>query len=230
MKIFKYGIAGFVLILLSFCQPTIVFTEPQPKGEPELSTIPIEYQGVYWCPVDSISLVIDENMISKQKRYESRVPKTEIEADPNLNYQNGKLHSEKFNQSFPAKEKDETIISEITLRDTMFSKKTGQVLKYYKGHLLLNEPLEDKTWDVTIISLKPNNILSITRANMPENLDKLERITPVEKSKTDGNEKPTQIKISPTRAEFDQILKQGLIFDGSCDDFQRIFPVSDEIL
>ena len=230
MKIFKYGIAGFLLILFFNCQPTIVFTEAQPKGEPELSIIPIEYQGVYWCPVDSIALVVNENTISKHKKYESRVPKSEIEANPNLKYEDGKLHSEEFNQSFPANETGETIISTITLKDTMYSKKTGQVLKYYKGHLFLNELLEDKTWDVTIISLKSNDVLSFTRANMPENLDELERITPVAKTKTNENEKAYQIEISPTRAEFDKILKQGLIFDGSCDEFKRIFPTADEFL
>jgi hypothetical protein len=68
MKILKYGTVGLLLLLLSYCQPPVVFTEPQPKDEPELSTIPIEYQGIYWCEVDGIALIIDEKMIFKQKK------------------------------------------------------------------------------------------------------------------------------------------------------------------
>ncbi|MGB3344219.1 MAG: hypothetical protein WBA61_09920 [Aequorivita sp.] len=230
MKIFKYGIAGFLLLLLSYCQPPVVFTEPQPRDEPELSRIPMEYQGMYWCEVDSIALIIDEKMISKQKEYESKLSMAEIESNPNLSFQNETLYSKELNQAFPAKLIGETIISQITLKDTLFSKTTEQVLKFYKGHLILNNPIDNDNWEVTIISLKYPDILSLTKANLPDNLDELERITAVEKFKTDDNEKTVQIKISPTKAEFDQILGQGLIFDGSCIDFKRVFPITEMAL
>lgn len=227
---FKYGIAGFLLILFFNCQPSVVFSEPQPKGESELSVIPIEYQGIYWCEVDSIALIIDEKMISKQKEYESRLSKAEIESNPNLSFQNGRLYSNKSNQSYPANQIDETIITDVTFKDTLFSKTTGQILKFFKGHLILNEPTDNNSWEVTIISLKHQDILSITRANMPENLDELERITPIERSKINENEKTSQIKISPTMEEFDKILSKGLVFDGSCLEFKRIFPITEDAL
>lgn len=227
MKIFKYVVTGFLLMLFYYCQPPVVFTEPQPKDEPELSKSPIEYQGVYWCDLDSIALIIDEEMIFKQKKYESKLSIAEIESNPNLSFQNEKLHSNELNQSFPAKQIGETIISQITLKDTLFSKTTGQVLKFHKGHLILNIPLDNNTWEVIIISLKDQDILSITKAHMPENLEALERVTPIEKSKISENEKAYQIKISPTSAEFDKILRKGLVFDGSCLEFKRIFPISE---
>lgn len=227
MKIFKYGVIGFLFLLFSSCQPPVVFTEPQPKGEPELSKIPKEYHGVYWCKLDSITLVIDEKTISKQKKYESKLSLTEIESNPNLSFQNETLHSTQLNRSFPAKQMGDTIISQMTLKDTLFSNSMREVLKFHKGHLILNSPIDNNAWGVTIISLKYPGLISITKADLPDNLEDLERITTVEKFKTHEDEKAVQIRISPSKAEFDQILSQGLMFDGSCIDFERIYPITD---
>ena len=224
MKIFKYAIAGFLFVLVSYCQSPVVFTEPQPKNEPELSTIPVEYQGMYWCEVDSITLIIDNKMIFSQKEYESRLTIAEIESNPNLAFQNDRLYSSYLKKSYPAKQIGETIVSEITLKDTLFSLATGQVLKFHKGHLILNTPLDDDIWEVTIISQKSQDILSITRAKLPDNLDDLKRITSVTKLKTDDDENAVQIKIAPTMIEFDKILNDQLLFDGKCIEFKRILP------
>ena len=227
MKIFKYGIVGLLFALFSSCQSPLVFAEPQPKGEPELSRIPIEYQGVYWCKLDSITLIIDDKMISRQKKLESKLSIEEIESNPNLSFQTGTLHSKDLNQSFPAKRIGETIVSQITLKDTLFSRTTGQVLKFYKGHLILNTPVDDEAWEVTIISRKQKDILSVNKANLPENLKELEQITTVTELKTDENENVVQVKINPTKVEFDKLLNKELVFDGTCVEFERIFPIPD---
>ena len=224
MKIFKYAIVGFLFILVSYCQSPVVFTEPQPKNEPELSTIPLEYQGMYWCELDSITLTIDNKMIFSQKDYESKLALAEVEANPNLAFQNDRLYSFDLKKSYPAKQIGDTIVSQITLKDTLFSRATGQVLKFHKGHLILNTPLDHDIWEVTIFSQKSEDILSINRAHLPDNLDALKKITAVTKLKTDENENAVQIKIAPTAVEFDQILKQKLVFDGMCIDFKRILP------
>jgi hypothetical protein len=135
------------------------------------------------------------------------------------------LYSNELNQAFPAKQIGETIVSQISLKDTLFSKTTRQVLKFHKGHLILNNPIDNETWEVAILSFKNPDMLSITKANLPDNLDELERVTTVEKFKTDENEKTIQIKISPTQTEFDQILSLGLVFEGACIEFKRIFPL-----
>jgi len=226
MKTLKYGLLVVLLTLISSCQPPVVFSEPQPVDEPKLVAIPKAYQGIYWCETDSISLIIEEQVIATQKKFESQLTLEEVKANPNLSFENATLHSKELNKSFPAKLKGEIITSEITITDTLYASSTQNVLKLYKGHLILSSPIEQGAWGVTIISLKSADALSITKAALPENLDAIERITPVSRVKDLESENIIQIQISPSRAEFNQILSQGLLFDGSCVDFDRIYPIS----
>ena len=227
MKFFNQSIVAVLLMLIIGCQSPVLFTEPQPKGESELSMIPTEYQGIYWCEIDSIALIVDEKLIIKQKEYESVIPIDEMGLNPTLTFQNHRLFSNEMNQSFPAKIVGDNIVSRITIRDTLYSKTTGQILKFYKGHLILNNPLDNIVWDVAIMSLKQHDVLSFSRANMPDNLEELEQITPVTEFRKGNSENIFQIKITPTKGEFDQILKQKLVFDGACIEFKRIFPISE---
>jgi len=226
MDILKYGIVVFFFTLISSCQPPVVFSEAQPQGEPELANIPKAYQGIYWCEVDSISLIIDKHIIATQKKFESQLTLEEVNANPNLTFKDATLHSKELNQSYPAKLKGEMITSEITITDTLFSKSTQNVLKLYKGHLILNSPIELDAWGVTIISLKSADALSITKAALPESLDAIERITPVSRVKDLESDNIIQIQISPSQAEFNDILNQGLLFDGACVEFDRIYPIA----
>lgn len=231
MKLLKFGITAFLFTLISSCQPPVVFTEPQPKDEPELSRIPLEYHGVYWCEIDSIALVINEISITSKKKYASELSISEIESNPNVSFKNATLYIEELQDSFPAKREGEIITSEIITKDTLYATTyatTGEkVLKHHKGHLILNSPIADSAWGVTIISLEHPDALSIKKTALPSNLDALESITPVDSHKNQKDDSVIQIKISPTKAEFNQIISEGVLFDGSCVDFKRVYPTAD---
>ena len=80
------------------------------------------------------------------------------------------------------------------------------------------------TWGVVVASQNGEGILSLARADLPENLSALDSIVPVKTlAKKDGKE--TQILLAPTKAEFDKILQQRLLFDGTCTEFERITPL-----
>lgn len=225
MKIYSY-IMGIVISLTLFnCQSPVLFTEPQPADEAELSSIPEEYRGIYWCDTDSITMIISERDILKQMLFETKLAIADIDSTSSLSFENDILYSEELNGTFPARREGDTIISQISITDTLFSRSTGAVLKFYRGHLVLNQPLENSLWDVSLLSLKHNDLLSMTQADIPENLEELEEITRVKKYASDEDEKPIQIKMTPTKAEFDEILSQGLLFQGSCQEFKRIFPL-----
>lgn len=227
MKIFT----NFILILIALfflnCESPVVFSSPQPVDEPELLSVPQEYRGIYWCEVDSIVLYIEEKIIYKEKKLESKFSVSEIDTSSSLLFKENLLYSEELKEWFPATQENNTIIATITLKDTLFMKQKGQVLKSFKGHLILNEQVEKDLWEVMVFSLKHQDVLSIAMANIPDNLEELEQITPIEKLKTDENKNPVQIKIAPSQAEFDQILSKGLLFNNACYEFKRIFPIAE---
>ncbi len=224
MKYYKVVCVFFLAISICSCQPPVVFGEPQPVDVQRISSIPESYMGTFWCSTDSISLFIDNKAFIKAKELLVHLTKEEIESDPNLELQNGKLYVHSWKQSFPIDNKGDTIISSIILRDTLFVISSEQILKPFKGHLILNTKLDENTWSVMVVSHKSKGVLSLARATLPESLSRLDSVTPLETLK-DNNDKETQILLSPTKDEFNRILQNRLIFDASCMEFEQIFPL-----
>ena len=75
-------------------------------------------------------------------------------------------------------------------------------------------------------SHKSGGLLSLSRAEIPENLAQLDSITSV-KMLSKNDDQGTQIYITPTSEEFGQILDWGLLFDTSCSEFERIIPLEE---
>lgn len=220
MKYYKFLVLAIFIRLFWSCEPPVVFSEPQPNGVEALILIPENFQGTYWCANDSVSLRIDKNLIYKSKRFDITLTQQEIEATEDIRIESGQLVLKGLNESFPVIEKNGTIFSTIHLKDTLFSNRMAiHVLKQFKGHLVLNNQISNAHWEVKIMTLKPEGFLSISKVNYPENLKELETITPVKIIESRERE---QILVSPTKAEFDQILDKKLIFTGNCQEFKPI--------
>ena len=217
---------GVFLGILISCQPPVVFGEPQPSDVQPLSEIPREYQGIYWCKVDSALLFIDDRTFIKRKEFLIKLTKAEIDSSYDLELQNGRLYVNDWGSSFPTEEKGDTIISKVIMLDTIFSIGKEQILKPFKGHLIMNTKLDERAWAVLVASHKGGGLLSLARAEIPENLVQLDSITPV-RILSEPQEEGTQIYITPTAEQFGRILDRGLLFYASCSEFERIIPLEE---
>ncbi|WP_273568089.1 hypothetical protein [Maribacter halichondriae] len=227
----KMNLTHFIITVLcvgifTSCQPPVVFGEPQPADTKPLSTIPREYHGIYWCKVDSASLFIDDRTFIKRKEFLIKLTKAEIDSSNDLELQNGRLYVNDLGSSFPIEEKGDTIISKVVMRDTIFSIAKEQILKPFKGHLILNTKLDENAWAVLVASHKGAGILSLARAEIPENFAQLDSVTPI-KMLSERDSESTQIYITPTAEQFGRILDRGLLFDTSCSEFERIIPIEE---
>lgn len=222
IKINHYNYIVVVLVIGIFwsCEPPVVFLEPQPKDVNVLKWIPKHFQGTYWCDNDSVSLYVDKNLIYKSKMFDVTLTQQEINDAEEVRLENGQLFLKGINESFPTIKKNEIIFSTINLKDTIYASQLPEnVVKLFKGHLVLNNKIRDKHWEVKIISLNPEGSLSVFKVNYPENLTELKAITKVKILESRDRE---QILISPTKAEFDQILDKKLIFTGNCQEFKPV--------
>ena len=217
-----------VVLLLASCQPAVVFGEPQPVDVKPLSRIPNNFIGIYWCKVDSASLYVDDGAIVRRKEFLIKTTKEEIAADPELELVNGQLYVKDWEGYFPLTEKGDTLISQIIIRDTIFAINDTQILKPFKGHLVLNLKLSEDAWEVLVVSQRRGELLSIARADIPDNLAQLDSITTVSVLKGTDSIR-TQIYLKPTAKEFERIYDEGLLFDGSCTEYERIFPLKEVI-
>lgn len=221
-----------VLVLTSLfvtCEPPVVFMEPQPIGEKQLTVLPDQFRGMYWCKTDSITLIINDKTIYKDLDFETSLSKSEVDSNPEVSYTNGRLYIKELNKSFPAQLKNDSLVFNLNLKDTIFNISEKQVAKLFKGRLILNIQLQDKSWEVKVLTLNQNSMLTMAQAEIPQDLEKLKHITKVDEVNYSENEKIRQIKISPSKDEFNQILKQGLLFDGSCMELIRIASDSNQL-
>ncbi len=228
MNYLKFVLFVIYIGFLASCQPPVVFGEPQPVGTEPLSAIPDNYRGVYWCKVDSASLFIDDQTFIKRKEFLIKLTKAELDSSKDMQLRNGRLFVSDWGSSFPIEEKGDTIISRFVVRDTLFSLGKEQLAKPFKGHLILNTKLDKNAWGVTVVSFKDNGLLSLARADMPEDITLLDAITPV-RTLAEDDERKSQIYITPTKNQFDQILKRGVLFEDSCSEFERIIPLKEII-
>ncbi|SDI30231.1 hypothetical protein [Winogradskyella thalassocola] len=220
MKQYKFIAFAVCLTFFWSCEPSVVFSEPQPNGIAPLTLIPKHFQGIYWCENDSVSLRVHKNLIYKSKLFDVTFTQQEIEDTEDIKIENEQLVIKGLNESFPAIEKNGIIYSTINLKDTLFSNRISKhVLKQFKGHLILNNQIKDNHWEVKIMSLKPEGSLIISKVNYPENLAALETITTV---KIIEKREREQILVSPTKTEFAQILDKKLIFIDNCQEFRPI--------
>jgi hypothetical protein len=228
MKYFKFVLFSIGIVVFTSCQPPVVFGEAQPVGIKPLTEIPSDYQGIYWCKVDSVSLFVDDKTFIKRKEFLIKMTRSEIDSNNNLELVNGRLFVKDLEIDFPADEIGDTIISSLILRDTIFAIRPQQVLKPYKGHLVINTKLNENTWSVLLVSHKSAGTISLARAEIPENFAQLDSITTLKTlTKLDGKE--TQIYLTPTAEQFGRILDQGLLFGSSCSQFEPIIPFNEHI-
>jgi ribosomal protein S24E len=221
------GIKILLLVFLTFtvlgCQPPVVFGGPQPENAEPLASVPPEYQGIYWCQADSASLYISSRTFMKQKEFLVKLTREDIDSNPDLALREGRLVLTQWGSTFPIREKSDTILSHVYLYDTIFAISDEQVLKSYRGHLVLNTKLDENAWLVLVASLQGGRTLSLSRAEIPDNMASLDSITPVHILSRNGDS-GTQILITPTAEAFGRILDRGLLFDTTCSEFERIFP------
>jgi len=223
MKVKTISFSVVFFLVLWACNAPVVFTEIQPQGFFPLEQISGFYQGVFYCEGDESKVYINRRLIYKQKVFTVGIPIIEIEESEDLSLENGELYIEGVVNPYDATIRDDTVFSEIVLRDTLFNMDLeSNVLTEYKGHQILNRKLLNGVWEVIILSLKGNHDMVLSEALIPDDFARLEEITSVEHLSKDT----TVIMLTPTVYEFEKILNEKLIFS-ACDHFLRIErPVS----
>ena len=157
-----------------------------------------------------------------------KLTEEEIAADDEVELQDGRLYINTWDQSFPIEMKNDTVISSIILRETLFAVGAEQVLKPFRGHLILNTKLDNQSWAVMVVSKRGLYRLVLARADLRGDISQLDSITPI-RTLAKRDNKETQILISPTKGEFERIWQKRLLFDSSCTEFGRIFPLGIDV-
>lgn len=209
---------SLISLALSCGEAPVVFTEPLPKDRSEDPFFNPFYRGLFLCESDSAYLIIDHHLIYKEKAFLFEMTEEEIEDRSDIEMIGDQIYIKNLQQFFPYRFEDGFVRGDVVLRDTLFHIGPNAVAKYYKGHQILNIKLEEDRWETWILSLDQDQNLALLKTILPEDLEALETITPVENISTENK---IQYRINPTAKELDEILRTKLLFE-SCDQFTRL--------
>ena len=208
-----------LLLGLASCAPPVVFTEPQPDVVPESDAFDPSYQGLYFCTGDSSIVRITRTTIWKERQLKLNTTLEDIEKTDGVYLDGDILYIEETDTPVPIEYLDEERISgELIISDTLFEIGNKQVLKLYRGHQILSNKISNRNWAVQILSKDEQGNVSLYTTKLPEDLESLEMITPVEDISTEDVQR---FRISPNIAEFRKLMESKLIFE-ACDYFERI--------
>ena len=211
MDSIKFALLFCLGVVAASCQPSVVFKEAQPRDVEERVAFDPHYQGVFYCGSDSTWVFLTTTTLYKEKLFSLSLDKSDPEQDITEVKKLGHHVTIDY-------EDDSTMLYTVTLRDTMFNISPEHVLKYYRGHYILNRQLSAGNWEVKTLLMDDGGNLSLSETKLPQDMADLEAITPVEDISTERQE---QVRIDPTRIAFKRLLRTRLIFE-ECDYFERV--------
>lgn len=219
----------FCLVVFSSCQPPVAFAEPQPVDGKSLVIIPMEYRGLFWCQLDSALVYINDRALIKRKEFLIKTTTDEIRTCPNFQIENGSLMVKDRSRHFPVRINGDAILCRVVLMDTLFTIDEPQnLLRSFKGHLLLNTELKADSWMVGILSIKRNGLLNIAKAEKAKALLKLDSIDLI-RPQWEQDRILNRTHVSPTLSQFENLLQRGLQIDCNCKKFERIITMQEGV-
>ena len=213
----------FLLFIASFLvfgcvEPPVVFNDAQPTGLEAKAYFEPIYRGVFQCESDSGIVYVKAKTIYKELTYQFKTSIAEIDSLEESKLTDGQLWIEGLKDPIPVNIEGDSVSGALTFRDTLFEVGENQVLKYFRGHHILNKRIDEDKWEVLVLSVDYDLNLRLSEAVMPEDLSELEKITPVKDISTEDK---SQILLVPTVAEFKELLKSRLLFQ-ECDLYKRL--------
>ena len=209
MRLFGFLLLPVLLFSFLACEPAVVFDGPQPVGlSAEKGFRPI-YRGHYFCDSDSTEVWVRANCLYKEKQMPFTALLEEVLRNDDLALINGELCIIPLNRCLPVRIAGDSVSGQVIIRDTLFAVGPDQVLKSFRGHQILNKRLDKNKWEVLILSLDEDLNLSFASVVLPNDLDQLKAITPVENI-SEGDE--VQYRVAPNLSEFHQLLESGILF------------------
>lgn len=207
----------FSLLFLSTCGPQVKFFQPQPKDGKNLTRIPPEFYGSFFCKTDSSMLEIDSISVTSHWISEKTMPRdsiAELEKDLELsikrdtqiyisekrgNWLSNGLH---INIRF----KNDSVKVHVNAENRMFEISDSQLVRKYRGCCFLNTKTSENLWLVKVLSINGSD-LDFDDLLDAEQVKHIKRITRVPGAMDTLKNEPTEFFLNPTRRELRRILK-----------------------
>ncbi len=200
------------LMLLSMaCDPTLVFTEPQPAGKKDLNRFPARFRGTYVESGDSSTFIVTADRILQ--KYEESLSKSEEEMlrDDQTELTGDRIVIKDLNQSYRVTRRDDSVFGTLIFYDTIFYIRGKDRLRRLGDDYFLNLP-EDSLWVVLKLNFSRSGKACLSDIDLDRELETFRKHCRVE-VQSDDQGKPVKYLISPSLKEFRTLLSLGSFTD-----------------
>lgn len=217
------------ILITTACESNVLFKDAMPPGIARLKTIPLSYQGQFLCESDSSIIISKEESIVREAYVKFYAYLKQIKETEGCSIKDGSLYMPWSEECIPFEYVNDSLITaKMHKIDTLFHFRKGEVAKLYKGRLFLNVQVKNsKNWLTSMVSQKEDGTIYWERIHMPDEIEKVEAITPNFTTKKSRENKTVYI-MNPTLVEFDKILEKNYVRE--CDVFTPIYYPKQEAI
>ena len=197
-----------ILICLAFiqkCDPFVVFDSPQPVNKGIKDEFNEKFQGKY-INEDSTFLIISKKTIIKKSQESFEILEDELDTMTLYTYDENYIYGPILDTARIVEKRNDTIMGEYILKDTLFNISDKHVLKKFKGNYYMNLQQRDNNWEVVQLVLRSDSLF-INSIDKEKEIDLLKSITTVQEIKNDSTGKVERYVVKASQNEFKQIMK-----------------------
>ena len=216
----KVLLALLLGLLVLSCDPPIVFDRAYPDGVAPLSEIPTPYRGIFLCQSDSTRVLIGAKAIVLEQTYTFKTSVAKVKEKEDCSLLDTAIVLPSTNQCIPIRFINDTLVEGTwTESDTLFAISSENVVKAYKGNLVLSTKISKDQWGLSTLTIDEARDVTYRAINDRSEIQAVQAVTQTELIE-DNPEKP-KYRIKPTPIEFDNLLEDRRIFV-PCDVLERI--------
>ena len=186
-----------VVLFLSACQPTVTFTEPQPKDVSAIDRFPQRIQGKYLSSQDSTFLWITSNSMIRIYDFNEKLHLSQLDSTQQII--GDSLFDLKTNQGQLIRIEGDSIVMHVNEVDTLFKFDKHNVLKKFKGYYFVNIYRSEANWEVKELEPSRGKII-LSDISPKEDLSQLKVIA-------ESSQDATPYVLSPTRRQFKKFVR-----------------------
>lgn len=185
------------LIILSACQPPVVFDKPQPEDVAALGGFPRRIQGKFLSAEDNSVLEINSKTIIRTYDFDLKVHVSQL--DSNHQLIGDTLFDLTNNEGSVVRIEGDSVVQHVYEQDTLFAIDFLNVLKKFKGYYFINIfALPDK-WQVMKLEFS-HGTLALSSINRKEDIEQLKVLT-------ETTQDTTPYVFSPSRKQFRNFVR-----------------------
>ena len=188
----------FILTSLIYCEPSIVFTEPQPTRTDNISKFPRRLKGDYLSLSNNSTITIDDKLIKRTNNFDYKIHPNQLDNTARISGDT-LINIEAKERKLIKRVGDSLLINTHEI-DPLFLMNPDNVVKKFKGYYFLNTRYDNSSWSVEKMQLSKGRLI-ISNISTKKEIKNLQEIAEL------AQDTITPYNFTTTKRQFRRFVK-----------------------